>query len=342
MVTKKEIAEYLGISRTSVSLVLNNSPGHNISIETSKKILQAAKDLGYRDIEFSPKLCYVLYDRDANDPRYMADLHTIESAASQYNYGLIFMNITPDGESLNKLQKIIENQEIDGFVISGDVDGKLLNIFQQSNVPYILYGKPLYEIEKNCNHIANDDRKLAYDAVSNLLDMGHTRIALFMGSLDYLIHQRTLEGYLEAHKNKGVEVDKSLIQISNDENGFEICKRARMLRLHYSAAFCANTVIQFGALQYLQSTGIAVPADISLVGSGFSELVKLSIPPLTTYYVSNTEKERIVSLLIEQINNKTSNEPISVYITDFECFEGGTIAPYKSVDHQKGAVADQS
>ncbi|WP_214627484.1 LacI family DNA-binding transcriptional regulator [Paenibacillus agaridevorans] len=330
MVTKKEIAEYLGISRTAVSLVLNNTPSSTISAETRNKILQAAKDLGYRDIEVSPKLCYVLYDRDANDPRYLPDLQAIESAASQHDYGLIFMNITHEAESLNKLQKIIENQEVDGFVISGDVDDKLLGIFKHSSTPYIFYGKPLYEIGKNCNHIATDDHKLAYDAVNKLLSLGHTRIALFMGSLDYLIHQRTLEGYLEALKDSGIEIDKSLIQISNDENGYEICKRAHMLRLDYSAAFCGNTVIQFGALQYLQSTGIAVPGDISLIGSGFTELVKLSIPQLTTYYISNTEKERTVNVLVDLINKKITDDTISVYITDFECFEGGTIAPYQA------------
>lgn len=328
MVTKKEIAEYLGISRTAVSLVLNNTPSSTISAETRSKILQAAKDLGYRDIEVSPKLCYVLYDRDANDPRYMADLHAIESAASQHQYGLIFMNITHEAESLNKLQKIIDNQEVDGFVIAGDVDEKLMRIFQHSSTPYILYGKPIEEVEDVVSYIAIDDRKIAYDAVKNLLSMGHTRIALFMGTLDYLIHQHTLDGYLNAHKDMGIEVDKSLIQISNDENGYEICKRAHMLRLDYSAAFCANTVIQFGALQYLQSIGVAVPGQISLVGSGFTELVKLSMPQLTTYFVSSNKKEEAVSLLVDLIHNKSDDKKVSAFITDFECFDGGTLAPY--------------
>lgn len=327
MVTRKEIAEYLGISRTAVSLVLNNTPSSTISAETRNKILQAANELGYRDIEVSPKLCYVLYDRDANDPRYMADLQTIESAASEHHYGLIFMNVTHEDESLDKLKKIINNQEVDGFILSGDVDNKLLELFHRFSTPYILYGMPLTEIENSIHHIAIDDRKLAYDAVSNLFTMGHTRIALFMGSLDYLIHQRTLEGYVEAHKDRGIELDKSLIQISNDENGYEICKRAQMLHLDYTAAFCANTVIQFGALQYLQSEGISVPGEVSLVGSGFSELVKLSVPQLSTYYVSNLEKSRVVSLLADLINKKNTNETLSEFITDFEWFKGDTLAP---------------
>jgi len=330
MVTKKEIAEYLGISRTAVSLVLNNKPSSTISAETRAKILQAAKELGYRDIEVSPKLCYVLYDRDANDPRYMTDLHTIEAAASHFNYGLIFMNITSDANSIQKLQRIIDNQEVDGFLISGDVDDQLFTIFRNTDTPYIFYGITTNGNENDLNCLYIDNKKLASDAVSHLISLGHKRIALFMGSLDYPIHQHTLEGYIHAHETSDLAVDKSLIQISNDENGYEISKRAHMLKLDYTAAFCANNVIQFGALQYLQRSGISVPVDISLIGSGITELAKLSMPQLATYFVPDKEKERIVSALVELINNKNQQPKTAVFISEFEYFEGGTVSPPSS------------
>lgn len=326
MVTKKEIAEHLGISRTAVSLVLNNTPSSTISIDTRNKILQAAKELGYRDIEVSPRICYVLYDRDANDPRYMTDLQIMEAAASRFNYGLIFMNITHVPDSLSKLQKSLDNHEIDGYIISGDVDEKLFDMFRHSITPYIFYGLPLRDYEDSLNFIAFDDRKLAFDATNYLISLGHTRITLFMGSLDYSIHQYTLEGYIQAHESNGIPLDKSLIQISNDENGYELCKRAQMLQLNFTAAFCANTVIQFGALQYLQSTGLFVPSDISLVGSGLTELVKISVPQLTTFYVPDAEKERTVSLLLDIINNRNREGTSSSRVTEFERFDGGTIA----------------
>ncbi|BBH21713.1 LacI family transcriptional regulator [Paenibacillus baekrokdamisoli] len=329
MVTKKEIAEHLGISRTAVSLVLNNTPSSTISLETRSKILQAAKDLGYRDVEVSPKLCYILYDRDANDPRYMTDLQIMEAAASRFNYGLVFMNITHAPESLSKLQRSLENQEIEGFIVSGDVDEKLVDMFSHSNTPYIFYGLPVRDKENDLNFVAFDNGKLAFDATQYLISLGHTRIALFMGSMDYHIHQLTLEGYSQAHKENGIPLDKSLIQISNDENGYELGKRAEMLQLDYSAAFCANTVIQFGVLQYLQSKGVSVPSDISLIGSGLTELVKISVPQLTTYYVSTADKERTVSLLLEIINNRNSAGAFSSRVTEFDRFEGGTASSWK-------------
>ncbi|GGD98544.1 LacI family DNA-binding transcriptional regulator [Paenibacillus nasutitermitis] len=326
MVTKKEIAEHLGISRTAVSLVLNNTPSSTISTETRNKILQAAKELGYRDIEVSPKLCFVLYDRDANDPRYMADLHIIEQAASRFNYGLVFMNITNNPDSLNKLQKNLDSQEIDGYIVSGDVDESFIELFRRSQSPYILYGFPLPEKSEDLNVAAFDDRKLAFDATQYLISLGHTRIAFFLGSLDYSIHQRDLEGFCEAHEASGITLDRSLIQISNEENGYELCKRAEMLKLDYTAAFCSNTIIQFGVLQRLQSTGVSVPNDVSLIGSGYTDLVKVSVPQLTTYYVSETEKAKTVALLIDIINDRSAEGRFCSF-TEFVRYEGGTVSP---------------
>jgi len=329
MVTKKKIAEYLGISRTAVSLVLNNTHSSTISSETRSRILQAAKELGYREVEGSPKLCYILYDRNADDPRYMIDLQLIEQTASQSGYGLIFMNVTKAPESINKLKKALASKEIDGCIVSGDVDEYLNCVLRSYETPYVLFGLPLTENLEDLSYGMFDDKKLTYDATRYLISLGHTRIALFMGSLEYKIHQLALEGFLEAHESSGIPFDRSLIQISDDENGYELCRRAEMLKLDYTAAFCTNTVIQFGVLQRLQSTGVSVPQKVSLIGSGLTELVKVSVPQLTTYYVEDSEKTRIVTMLIDLINHHGSGKRTYSF-TEFSRYEGGTASARKS------------
>lgn len=327
MVTKKEIAEYLGLSRTAVSLVLNNSPSSTISADTRKRILQAARELGYREHESSPKLGYLLYDRDANDPRYMEDLHIIEQVASKHNFGLVFMNVTRDPDSLAKLQKTLAMQEIEGYFVSGDVDEPLIERFRQSQTPFILFGMPVAQYADTISFIGFDDRRLAYEATERLLSLGHRRIALLMGSLDYQIHQLSLEGYMQAHQDKGITVDKSLIQISNDENGFELAKRAHLLELEYSAAFCTNTIIQFGALQYFQRAGFSVPGKISLLGSGMSELVKVSTPQLSTLYIPPEAKAAAVENMLDTLDKNQLQDPNAIWIKQFAIFTGATLAP---------------
>jgi len=326
MVTKKEIADFLGISRTAVSLVLNNTPSSTISAETRQKILQAAKDLGYREHDATPRICFVLYNREADDPRYLKLLKEMEPVAAQQNYGMAFMIITRSPQSLLKLQKSLNRQELDGYVVTGDLDEQILQMFKQAGSPYIFFGAPPSIQQQGYNSVSFDTRKLFYHATRHLISLGHTQIALFSGSLDYEIHQLNLMGYRDALEEANISYDVSLVQISDEENGYELCKRAQILQLKYSAALCSNSLIQFGALQYLQSIGVSVPHEISLVGSGFPELVKLIRPQLTSFDIPTEGYHAAVSQLIALIQG-TARTPVQVMLDDYSFFPGGTVAP---------------
>ncbi|MCD9021865.1 LacI family DNA-binding transcriptional regulator [Cohnella silvisoli] len=321
MVTKKDIANFLGISRTSVSLALNNAPNSTISEETKNKILNAARELGYRDSEISPKLCFIIYNRAENDPRYINDLKVVEESASRHNYRVIYMSIKASYLELQKLQKFLQGQEVEGVIVSGDIDDQLVELIEKSNVPYVFYGGIQRE---NVNSIVNDDKKIAYEATKYLISLGHRKIALFSGRLDLQIHRLNIEGYKQALKEARIPLDNSLIQISGEEDGYELCSRMQALGIAYSAVFCVNTIMQFGALQRLKESGVNVPHDVSLIGSGISEIVRVSVPHLTTMYVGPEEKELLVTRLLDIINEKAET-PQSIYISNFELFEGGTV-----------------
>jgi len=321
-VTKKEIAEYVGVSRSAVSLVLNNTPSSTISEKTRQKILQAAKELGYVGPEITPKLCFVLHGRDPDDPRYMYDLKIIERAASRHNFSLLFMNIQADSSGREKLAKALQNKEADGYIVTGDLDDAAIDLILDAKVPYLFYGGIPRE---GTNSVAMDHEKGAYDAVNYLISFGHRRIAFFSGNLETPIHRKNLAGYYRALEDSGIAIDKSLIQASSGEDGYELCARMQVLDIGYTAVFCVNTVIQFGALQWFKEQGIAVPSQISLIGYGFSELVKLSKPPLTAVYVPPANRELAVTRLIEMIRSKKQGPEIT-YLNEMKIHKGGTVA----------------
>ncbi|MBB6729364.1 LacI family DNA-binding transcriptional regulator [Cohnella zeiphila] len=321
-VTKKDIAEYVGVSRSAVSLVLNNTPSSTIAEKTRQKILQAAKELGYVGTEASPRLCFVLHGRTPDDPRYMYDLKIIEDAASKSNYSLLFVNIQAEPGDQEKLRKIIQNKEADGYIVTGDLDESAIDLIVSANVPYLFYGGIPRE---GTNSVVMDHRKGAYEAVKMLLEHGHRRIAFFSGNLETRIHRTNLEGYYEALEEAGIEVDKSLIQASKDEDGYEMCARLQVLDIDYTAIFCVNTVIQFGALQWLKERGIAVPSQVSLIGYGYSELAHLSKPELTTVFVSPADRQTAVARLIETIHRKKTSPEVT-YLSEMKFFKGGTVS----------------
>jgi LacI family transcriptional regulator len=321
-VTKKDIADYLGISRTAVSLVLNNTPNSTISEETRNNILRAAKELGYRETEASPKICYILYNREPEDPLYRTDLRIIESAAGNHDYWLLFMTIRATAKDYKRLEKTLGNKEIEGVILSGDVDNKVVDILQHSGVPFVVFSS---SERPGVNSVEPDVAQIAAECTRYLIEMGHRQIALFTGTLSKLVHRKTLEGYKAALKEAGIPYDKSLVQVSKEEDGYELVERMEVLEIPYTAAFCVNTFIQFGALQRLKDQGVHVPGQISLIGWGMTDLVKMSIPQLTTMYVDTGEKAIVVDRLVELIRGENP-EPRTMYMKKVKLFEGGTTA----------------
>jgi|GEM_PF-816155 len=327
-VTKKEIADYLGLSRAAVSLALNNTPNSTLSEKTRQRILTAAKELGYRESEVAPKICYIFYKRNSDDPRYLGELKSAEEVASRCNYSIVFMNIPGEPQHYKRLQSFLKSSDIIGVIVTGALDDNIIELVEGSGLPHVFYGMS----ERNDIHkISYDFRKAAYQATQYLISLGHTKIAFFSGSLNLHIHKEELEGYRNALQESGVFFDKAMVQVGKEEDGYELCSRAEVLDLDYTAAVCANTVIQFGILQRLKERGIQVPGSVSLIGTGFTQLVKQSVPQLTTFHADSSSREQAVDYLIDCIREMPSQKR-QIRIDSFELFSGGTVAICKETE----------
>jgi Transcriptional regulators len=325
-VTKKAIADYLGISRTAVSLALNNAQNSTLSEETKIKIQKAAKELGYREAIVSKKICFVLYNMVPNDPFNTVYLNKVEKLFGKYGYNMVYMNITLNTNDYDRLKEYLETGECEGMILTGDLDDNLIDYVEEIGIPYLAFGVLNRD---NINNVTPDSEKAAYEATKFLIDKNHRKIALFSASLNSLIQKQTLKGYNRALEDYGIPFDKSLIQISEKADGYELASRMEVLEIEYTAAFCVNTVMQFGALQWLKDSHISVPKEVSLIGFGFTELVKLSNPQLTTmaFEVSHSAKlivDQLISIIAN--NNKTRTR---VYLSDLRLYEGGTVSEYK-------------
>ncbi|MEF3302226.1 LacI family DNA-binding transcriptional regulator [Paenibacillus sp. GYB003] len=321
-VSKKDIAEHLGISRSAVSQALNNTPGSTISEETRQRIIEAARKLGYPLTEESRKLCFILYNREEADPRYMYDLQSIEKAVGSLDYSLIFKNVKSSPHEMERIRQFLLRREVEGCIVTGDVDSVFVDLLEKTEIPYLFFGGTIRE---NTHAVMFDHKMVTLHAARQLIEFGHRRIAFFVGPLEYPIHQLNLAAYKEALEEAGIAFEPSLVQVSREEDGYELCQRMKYLGIPYTAAICANTVIQFSALQYLKEAGVKVPQEVSLIGNGYSELVELSKPRLTTVYGDPAQNELAVLRLVDIIRKKVKTPEI-MYLHELKVIEGGTIA----------------
>ncbi|MCQ6559135.1 LacI family DNA-binding transcriptional regulator [Paenibacillus mendelii] len=326
MVTKKEIAEYLGISRTAVSFVLNNVQNNKISEETKERVLKAAKELGYKSNEAQKNICFILCNRELNDSRYSLLMEDLEGLISEIGYNLMFMSIkTPS--VISKLENFLERNEADGLVVTGLLDEMIINALEQSGIPFVIYG--VIENEK-VNIVTPDSERIAKEAVQYLIDRGHEKIALFSGRLDLLIHRQLFEGYKKALEENGLPFNKLLVQVINQESGYEMANRMKLLEIEYTAAFCVENVIQFGVLQGLRNSGLEVPGDISLLGYGFTDLVKLSSPHLTTIYFDRLEAAELIVSRLKQLIADKNTPPRKMVLDCIRFYNGDTVGFIKN------------
>jgi len=189
-------------------------------------------------------------------------------------------------------------------------------------VPYIIYGAANRDY---VHHVMRDYKKMGYESTKYLISLGHRQIALLSGSLELYVHKLALEGYKQALEEAGIAYDRALIQTSKEEDGYEMGCRMEVLELEYTAVYCMNTVIQFGILQRLKEKGVAVPAEVSLIGNGYTELVQASIPPLTTMIIPDADKEIAVKRLVDVIKGKKIGKE-RILLSNMELLKGETTA----------------
>ena len=112
MITKKEIAEKLGVSRTTVSLVLNRKPDARISEETARRVLTMARKLGYQNQEETVTqnlICYILCNRRLDKPNYFESLRAFESVSFESNFRTIFTTVDHTDDDYDKLEDLLRS-----------------------------------------------------------------------------------------------------------------------------------------------------------------------------------------------------------------------------------------
>ncbi len=294
--TSYDVARLAGVSRTTVSLVLNNVQTVHISPETRRKVLEAARKLHYFPHASARRLAQgrtatvaLVWHRgpDVNyrDAFLPALLQGITRVLKQHHYHLIFRPLEPD-EPDEAFLELAQGHYADGLILSGPrADTPYLDELHRQGYPLVLHGQlPGTEIP----WVDVDNVQGARLAVNHLLRLGHRRIGMITNApLAYVASKQRLEGYQQALAEAGLAYDEQLVRYGNfDEQSGEEAMHA-LLDLHPrpTAVFVASDMVALGALKAIWDRGLRVPQDIALVGFDDITTARFTTPPLTTVHV---------------------------------------------------------
>lgn len=290
--TSADVAEQAGVSRTTVSLVLNER-GHSIPEPTRRRVIDAARALGYfpgntdgsRTRERSQVIALVLRQTDqqvAADALLAETLRGISAAARTAHYRVLVEPVTASHPSYGN---IVRSGRADGVIVSGPTfDDPEVRSLVADGFPVVIQGRvpDLYAPSVDVDNVAS-----ARLAVDHLLELGHRRIACITNApVRYTAAADRLAGYREACTSAGVAVDEGLFAEGDFNAPSGHAAMSSVLKYGQpDAVFVASDTVALGAIGAIRDAGLRVPEDISVIGFDDIALAAYFNPSLTTVRV---------------------------------------------------------
>jgi LacI family transcriptional regulator len=310
-VTVIDIAHAAGVSKSTVSLVLQGSPLVNET--TRAKVNMVMRDLGYvynrgaanlRQSGAKSKIIGVIVNDLTNS--FFAELAVgIDMVVQSAGFVQFLANTS---ESIDRQSEVISSMRehgITGLIVSparatGAADLK----------PLIAAGIPVVVVVRNVpgakvSTIVSANHTGTHAAVEHLASLGHQRISFLGGFPDTEIFNERLAGYRDAMAEAGLGFHQDLVVSSapSRAGGVEAIGRAMSIAEVPTAAVCFNDAVAFGVCDGLRARKLEPGSDFAVVG--FDDVIeaKTAVPALTTISVDPQGMgRRAAQLLLKQIN----------------------------------------
>lgn len=315
-VTIKDIAKLAGVSHTTVSRALNNSP--LIQEETKERIRLIAEQLDYTP-NYSAKS--LVLDRSYNLGLFFTTLSQGTSAGFFYEairgvnsviqdrYQLIVKGI----DDYSSFQSITR-KSFDGIIIvsQSDDDQSIIEHIVSKGIPLVVLNRPVSTA--GVLNILSDEEQGAFLACSYLIEQGHTLIALIEGRKGFKSAQNRKDGFERAMKHYGINIPPiyRVPGLYDLESGHKAMQQFLALEERPTAVFSCNDEMALGAMKAISEAGMQVPADISVVGFDDTVFAAYVTPALTTVRrpIEQISKEGAVRLLGNIENKQHETEQV--------------------------------
>ncbi|MDF2988983.1 MAG: purR [Eubacterium sp.] len=304
MVTRDDVSKLAGVSKTTVSRVLNKN-GY-VSEENRKKIEEAIKELGYspnliaRSLKTRESKQILFYVHEILNPFFMEVYRGMEDCCEESGYTVVL--------SRNFDPHKIRQRQYDGIILS-HVSAENEKEYLKLGIPAVVTdysGKPLQIPSVGINIKAG-----AEEAARYLLDNGHRKIAFITRSKD--LEDQRFSGFCSSLEKAGIDTKTAMIGYAAQKDnglasGYNAAKQLINNAGVFTAVFAFNDTMAIGALSAFQEKAIRVPQAVSVIG--FDDILQagFSTPKLTTVRLPKYEQGyESARLLINMMQGKTAD-----------------------------------
>lgn len=289
--TIKDIAKLAGVTHSTVSRSLNDSP--LVSVETKERIKKIALEMGYSPNSFARKLVtkkshtlgVFFLSRDELD--FMENFGTqfldgIATASHDSDYDLLFFTVTRDLSNRKSYIKMCREKQVEGAIFIGMTsDDPHLEEIATADFPICIID---FKVEgENVGFVSTDNVQGVHMALDYLWDCGHREIAYLGGPEHSPVAMTRENAFADYMRQKGVYQEKLIFRGNfSKASGYQKALEVMKLRNLPTALFAANDSMALGAIKSFKENGLRVPVDISVVGYDNAMAGEYSDPGLTT------------------------------------------------------------
>ena len=309
--TLERVAESAGVSRATVSRVVNGSP--RVSATSREAVLRAIEQLGYTPNRAARSLVTRRADSIAlvvsesesrvfGEPFFAGIVRGVSQALAATDLQLVLV-LAQTGRQHARVERFVRNNHVDGvLLISLHGDDPLPRALISSGVPVVMCGRPPSSAA-DAPYVDADNFGGARAATQFLLDQGRRRIASITGPQDMAVGMDRLAGYQRALRDRRGGRDLVRAGDFSRDSGEHAMARLLTEAPELDAVFAASDLMAAGAVRALRRAGRRVPDDVAVVGFDDSEVARYTEPPLTSVRQPIDEMGReMVRLLLAQLD----------------------------------------
>ncbi len=287
--TIHDVAKKCGYSKSTVSLVLQDSP--EISASTKEEVLQAMKQIGYRQNRFARSLrtrksqVVGMMIQDHLNPFYSEIVQHVERRLREKGYDLIVSSSNTDLDMEIQVLERLSGMQVDGIIISTMAYGRieeLLKSIQAGGTYCVIAGatQPCIPFDV----VTINDQEAMRAAMKHLFDFGHRSIGFIWGAPEFQGIGGRFQIFREELESVGLEVNEAWVKHCGYQlkDGYEAAKALFSEKKRPTAVFALNDLLALATIRAVTDLGMRVPEDVSVVGYDNVEVSKYICPSLTT------------------------------------------------------------
>lgn len=338
-VSLKFLANHLGLSQTTVSLVLNKSVRANsIPQHTKERVLEAARTFNYRPNFFAR---YLMNKRsftvavivpEISEGYGASILAAIERRLAREGYFHFVATHAWSAELIEETPRLLMQRGVEGFI--------LVNMPLEHSLPVPVVNIGGRKKLKGVTNILLDNRRAGRLALEHLYKLGHRRIAFFKGHPGSADTEDRWRGIQEAAASLGVEIDPALtIQLKRHsfpppppipEEGYMYAQKLLSRKKEFTALFAFNDISAIGAMGAFRDAGLLVPEDVSIIGFDDIQAAAFLNPPLTTIRQPLQRMGDLAAKTLLSRIRESNSDPDEVFVNPELILRESTVAPKRS------------